>query len=62
MDSKKVNTMWSISLLVIGTATFILAGANVIGLELPDIAVRILGIMDIIALVELISTAGFPCL
>ena len=50
MDSKKVNTMWSISLLVIGTATFILAGANVIGLELPDIAVRILGIMDIIAL------------
>ena len=50
MDSKKVNTMWFISLLVIGTATFILAGANVIGLELPDIAVRILGIMDIIAL------------
>ena len=50
MDSKKVNTMWSISLLVIGTATFILAGANVIGLELPDIAVRILGIIDLIAL------------
>ena len=50
MDSKKVNAMWSISLLIIGVATFILAGANVIGLELPDIAVRILGIMDIIAL------------
>lgn len=50
MDSKKVNAMWSISLLIIGVATFILAGANVIGLELPDIAVRILGIIDLIAL------------
>lgn len=50
MDSKKVNAMWSISLLIIGVATFILAGANVVGLELPDIAIRILGMMDIIAL------------
>ena len=50
MDSKKVNAMWSISLLTIGVATFILAGANVIGWELPDIAVRILGMIDIIAL------------
>ena len=50
MDSKKVNAMWSISLLIIGIVTFILAGANVIGLELPDIAVRILGMIDIIAL------------
>jgi len=50
MDSKKVNVMWSISLLVIGIATFILAGANVIGMELPDIVVRILGMMDLIAL------------
>ena len=50
MDSKKVNAMWSISLLIIGVVTFILAGANVIGLELPDIAVRILGIIDLIAL------------
>ena len=33
MDSKKVNAMWSISLLTIGVATFILAGANVILLE-----------------------------
>ena len=50
MDSKKVNAMWSISLLIIGVSAFILAGANVIGLELPDIAVRILGIIDLIAL------------
>ncbi len=50
MGSKKINAMWSISLLIIGVATFILVGANVIGLELPDIAVRILGLIEIIAL------------
>jgi len=50
MDSNKVNAMWSVSLLIIGVATFILAGASIIGLTLPDIAVRILGMMDLIAL------------
>ena len=50
MDSNKVNAMWSVSLLIIGVATFILAGASIIGLTLPDIAVRILGMMDLITL------------
>lgn len=54
MDSKKVSAMWSISLLVIGVATFILAGANVIGLELLDIVVRSLGMIDLIALPVLV--------
>ena len=36
--------------MVIGIATFILAGSNIIGLELPDVAVRVLGILDLIAL------------
>lgn len=47
---KKNELLWSISLIVIGLATLILAGSNVIGIELPDIAVRILGIVDLIAL------------
>ena len=46
----KNDYIWSISLMVIGIATFILAGSNIIGLELPDVAVRILGILDLIAL------------
>ena len=46
----KNDYIWSISLIVIGIATFILAGSNIIGLELPDVAVRILGILDLIAL------------
>ena len=42
----KIERIWSISLIVIGIgiATFILAGSSVIGIELPDIAVRIIGV------------------
>ena len=47
---KKNDLVWSISLMLIGIATFILAGANVVGIELPDVVVRILGIVDLIAL------------
>lgn len=46
----KNDFIWSISLIVIGIATFILAGSNIIGFKLPDIAVRVLGIVDLIAL------------
>ena len=47
---KKNDYVWSISLMVIGLATFILAGSNVVGIELPDVVVWILGIVDLIAL------------
>ena len=47
---KKNDLIWSISLMVIGIATFILAGSNIIGFKLPDIAIRVLGIVDLIAL------------
>lgn len=50
MDSKKINIMWSVSLIIIGVATIILAGANIIGIELPDIAARILGVLDLVSL------------
>lgn len=47
---KKNDLMWSISLMLIGLATIILAGSNIVGMELPDVVVRILGIIDLIAL------------
>ena len=47
---KKNDYVWSISLMVIGLSAFILAGSNVVGIELPDVVVRILGIIDLIAL------------
>ncbi|MDE6764219.1 MAG: hypothetical protein K2J73_11165 [Oscillospiraceae bacterium] len=46
---KKNYLMWCFSLLIIGVATIILAGSNIMGIELPDIAVRIIGIVDLIA-------------
>lgn len=47
---KKNDLMWCFSLLIISVATIILAGSNIIGIELPDIAVRIIGIVNLIAL------------
>ena len=47
---KKIDLLWSISLMLIGVATFILAGSNIIGIELPDAIIRILGILDLAAL------------
>lgn len=55
---KNKNTLlWSISLIVIGVATLILAGSNIIGIELPDVIVRIIGIVDLIALPVLAYTS-----
>ena len=53
---KRNNLLWSLSLLVIGIATVILAGSNIIGIELPDIAVRIIGVIDLISLPVLAYT------
>lgn len=50
MNSKIINIMWSISLIIIGIATIILVGADIIAIELPDIAVRVLGVIDLVSL------------
>ena len=47
---KKSDLMRSISLIAIGIATIILAGANIVGIDLPDMLVRLLGIVDLVAL------------
>lgn len=54
MNSKIINIMWSISLIIIGIATIILAGTNIIAIELPDIAVRVLGVVDLVSLPVLV--------
>ncbi len=48
---KKANDLiWGISLIMIGITTIILAGSNIIEIELPVVMTRILGIADLIAL------------
>ena len=50
MDSKRINRVWAVSLFVVGFATMILAGSNLVAVRLPDIVIRALGILDLIAL------------
>ena len=54
MNSKVINTMWSFSLMAISIATIILAGANIVAIELPDIIVRVLSVIDFVSLPVLV--------
>ncbi len=47
---KKINLFWSFSLIVIGVRSIILGGSNLLSIKMPDLAVRIIGIIDLIAL------------
>ena len=53
----KNDLIWGFSLLVIGIVTLILAGSGMIGIDLPDVAVRILGIIDLVAIPFLAYTS-----
>ncbi|MDE6516932.1 MAG: hypothetical protein K2L18_03660 [Acetatifactor sp.] len=53
MESKRINRVWAISLFVAGITTLILAGSNFVGARLPDIVLRITGVLDLIALFTL---------
>ena len=53
---KRNDLLWSISLLVIGLATIILTGLNIIGIDVPDIVVRIIGVIDLLPLPVLAYT------
>lgn len=57
MDRKNTTLLWSISLLIISIVTLIWAGSNIIGIELPDIMIRILGVLDIISIPVLVYTS-----
>jgi len=50
MELKTVNLLWSVSLFVIGIVTIIFAATNLAEIELPDMAVRVLGVVDLVAL------------
>ena len=53
---KRNDLLWSISLLVIGLATIILTDLNISGIDVPDIVVRIIGVIDLLALPVLAYT------
>ena len=53
-QTRLMNVLWSISLIVIGVGTFVISAASIAGFDLPDLVVRILGIADLIALPVLV--------
>lgn len=54
----QLNTkLWWISLLIIIVVTVIWAVCNLIGTALPDITVRLMGVLDILAVFLLIFTS-----
>lgn len=47
---KTIDLLWSFSLIAIGICTVILAGANLLSIDLPDLITRIAGLTDLLAL------------
>lgn len=56
MKKSKLLIVWSISLLVIAGLTLVTSITNIIGISLPNTVVRIIGILDLIALPVLAFT------
>ncbi len=57
MDKKNMKLWWSLSLIIIAIITVILAVCNIFGIELPDAAIRIMGLLDICAVPVLVYTS-----
>ena len=53
MEVKRIDRVWVISLFVAVIATMILLGSHFVGMRLPDILVRIIGVLDLIAIFAL---------
>ncbi len=49
MKKSKLLIVWSISLMVIAVCTLILSISNIMGASIPDVLIRVLGILDLIA-------------
>ena len=54
---KKIRILWSVSLLIITCVSLIIAVSNMASLELPDIAKRVLGIIDLLSIPVLVYSS-----
>lgn len=54
---KKIRILWSVSLLIITCVTLIIAVSYMASLELPDIAKRVLGIIDLLSIPVLVYSS-----
>lgn len=54
---KKNNALWSLSLTVVCLCSLIWAGSGISGRQLPDVWIRVLGILDLIGVAVLAYTS-----
>lgn len=52
----KNDLLWSLSLIVIGSAIIILSGLKFLEIDLPDMVVRIIGVIELMAIPVLAYT------
>jgi len=57
MEPKRIDLLWAVSLIVIGAATLLLLGLQMAAAQLPDLAVRGLGVAELAALPVLAYTS-----
>lgn len=55
--SKKNTRLWCLSLIVISVITIIWTVCNIIGIELSDMVIRVMGVLDICAIPVLVYTS-----
>lgn len=53
MKEKILTAVWSASLFVISALTVVTAGANILNIALPDLAVRAIGAVQLLSVVTL---------
>ncbi|MBP0974369.1 MAG: hypothetical protein J5851_10730 [Oscillospiraceae bacterium] len=54
---KKIRIIWSISLLIISCVTLVIVVSDWTSLELPDMAKRVLGIINLLAIPVLVYSS-----
>ncbi len=58
MKNVKPSKAWTISLLVISVCTLIISITSIIGIDLPDMLKRILGVAELVSLPVLVYTTA----
>lgn len=56
MSAKNNNRLWAVSLIAIGVATLLLLGMHLAAGSVPDLALRLLGVIELLALPVLAFT------
>lgn len=54
MKEKLLTAVWSASLFLISASTMVTAGANILNIALPDLAIRLLGVVQLLSTVSLV--------